>query len=128
VRPLTKGARKRAVRAVEDLGIPGEEIIEVDGGRSVTSKRRWDFVATDVALYVYDPRTHVTNRFPYDQLAAVWADARDNARGYYPGNLEFVDRPTAARFAFYDVTLSNGVLPRYVEAACANYGGATHDE
>jgi hypothetical protein len=117
VRLFAKGARKRAARAVESLGYPDEEIVEVDTGRSVVGNTRRDFIASAVALYVYDPATRHTDRFPYSRLAQVLVDDQLTDRGRYPGAFGFEDRFTGGRFSFYEVTVSNGMLPRYVRDA-----------
>ena len=114
MRPFAKGPRKRAIELIHGaLGHPDEKIVEVDGGASAASGQRYDFIATDSALYVYNPRfPDQTVRFTYRHLANVVA--RDPR---HPGYFEFTDRRSGARFGFDDVTLSKGVLPRYVQDA-----------
>ena len=126
MRRSAKRARKRATHMLQDLGFSDQEIVEVDSGRSASSGHRWDLAATAAALYVAHPRTHVAHRFAYDDLSAVWIDHTENGRGHYPGNLEFVDREVG-RFAFTEVTLSNGALPRLIETECARRGAATSE-
>ena len=113
VRRFDKSVRKRAERLIyETLGLDDETIIEVDRGWSDRGGDRYEFIATDAALYFYDPRSPgLAVRFSYDDLVNV-----KPLPEHFTGELRFLDR-TGGIYAFNRVTLSKGALPRYVRDA-----------
>jgi hypothetical protein len=113
VRLFGKSVRKRAERMIyETLGLNDEIIVEVDRGWGDGGGDRYDFIATDVALYVYDPRSPgVAVRFSYDDVVSV-----KPLRDHFTGEFRFMD-DTGGLYAFNRVTRSKGALPRYVSDA-----------
>jgi hypothetical protein len=113
VRLFAKSARKRAERIIyKTLGSDDETIIEVDRGWADGGGDRYEFIATDAALYVYDPRSPgLAVRFTYDDLTSV-----KPLREHPTGEFRFMDT-TGGIYAFNRVTLSKGALPLYVKDA-----------
>ena len=113
VRLFAKSGRKRAEHMIhETLGVNDEIIIEVDRGWGDGGGDRYDFIATDAALYVYDRRSPgVAVRFSYDDLVSV-----KPTREHFTGEFRFMDG-TGGLYAFNRVTRSKGALPRYVRDA-----------
>ena len=98
------------------FGRPDERVVYVDRGARAASGHRYELIATDLALYVYDAGAREARRFGYDELSDV-AIRAVSTFPRYSGRLEFTDRRTDTHLAFDDVPLTKGALARFVKAA-----------
>lgn len=68
---LERGALKRAQRQLGAHLDPGETVVEFDIGRMGHTGARVDVVASDRAVYLFDPRARSMTRVPFDEIVEL---------------------------------------------------------